>query len=50
MIEETESMKLMTRSDGFVIVPESTVRLRAGTKVTVKLLSGFSYVLGGFPC
>ena len=50
MTEETESMKLMTSSDGFVIVPESTVRLRAGDEVTVRLLSGFSYVLGGFPC
>lgn len=50
MTGETESMKLMTSSDGFVIVPESTVRLRAGAEVTVRLLSGFSYVLGGFPC
>jgi molybdenum cofactor synthesis domain-containing protein len=50
MTEETESMNLMTSSDGFVIVPERVVKLRAGTEVTVKLLSGFSYVIGGFPC
>jgi molybdenum cofactor synthesis domain-containing protein len=50
MTEETESMKLMTSADGFVIVPESTARLRAGTVVTVRLLSGFSYIAGGFPC
>jgi len=46
---DTESMRLLTNSDGFVVVPEETVELRAGTRVSVRLLAGFSFVLGGFP-
>ena len=48
ILRDTESMGLLTTSDGFVVVPEETVRLRAGARVSVRLLAGFSYVLGGF--
>ena len=49
IVRDTESMGLLTASDGFVVLPEETVRLRAGARVSVRLLAGFSYVLGGFP-
>jgi len=48
LVRETESMTILTDSDGFVVVPEKTVELRAGTRVSVRLLPGFSYVAGRF--
>lgn len=41
-VAETESIRLLTRSNGFVIVPERTVSLRRGGKVRVLILPGFS--------
>lgn len=38
---ETESMSLLTRSDGFVIVPEKVTKLRVGAQVLAMLLPGF---------
>jgi molybdopterin biosynthesis enzyme len=48
LVRETESMTILTDSDGFVVVPEQTVELRAGARVSVRLLPGFSYVAGRF--
>jgi molybdopterin molybdotransferase len=46
--KDTESMSVLTESDAFVVVPERTTNLRAGTRVLVKLLSGFSHAGGRF--
>jgi molybdenum cofactor synthesis domain-containing protein len=48
VLKETESMTVLTDSDGLVVVPERTTELRAGTEVHVWLLPGFSYVRGRF--
>lgn len=40
---ETESARLLTEADGFVVVPEEVVGLRKGNKVSVTLLPGFSF-------
>jgi molybdenum cofactor synthesis domain-containing protein len=46
---ETERMMVLREADGLVIVPEQTTNIRAGEKVRVHLLSGFSYVGSTFP-
>ena len=48
VLKDTESMSVLTDSNGYVVVPEQTTSLRAGTQVLVKLLSGFSYARGRF--
>jgi molybdopterin molybdotransferase len=40
---ETESMSLLTRADGFIIVPEDKTVIEAGETVAVLLLPGFSF-------
>ena len=40
---ESESMSLLTRANGFVVVPEETVSLPEGSEVNVLLLPGFSF-------
>lgn len=42
-IGDTESISVLTNSNGFVIVPENIRELRAGEEVSVRLLPGFSY-------
>lgn len=49
LVGETESMSVLTESDGFVAVPEQVRELQAGDEVSVRLLPGFSYVGGHFP-
>ncbi len=41
-VAETESMRLLTRSNGFVVVPEGITSLRKREEVGVLLLPGFS--------
>jgi molybdopterin molybdotransferase len=48
ILKDTESMSVLTNSNGYVIVPERTNRIQSGTRVTVNLLPGFSYVKGRF--
>jgi len=48
VLKDTESMSVLTDSNGYVIVPERTTNLRAGTQVSVSLLPGFSYARGRF--
>lgn len=48
VLKDTESMSVLTDSNGYVVVPEQTTKMRAGTQVLVKLLSGFSYARGRF--
>jgi molybdenum cofactor synthesis domain-containing protein len=48
ILKDTESMSVLTDSNGYVVVPESTTRIRAGSKVKVNLLPGFSYIGGRF--
>ncbi|HEV2137421.1 MAG TPA: molybdopterin molybdotransferase MoeA [Nitrososphaerales archaeon] len=48
VLKDTESMSVLTDSNGYVVVPEQTTSLQAGTQVLVKLLSGFSYAKGRF--
>jgi len=47
-VGDTESMSVLTNSNGFVIVPEKVRELRKGEEVSVRLLPGFSYVGGRF--
>jgi len=42
-VGDTESISVLTNSNGFVIVPENIRELRAGAEVSVRLLPGFSY-------
>ena len=42
-VGDTESISVLTNSNGFVIVPENIKELRAGDEVSVRLLPGFSY-------
>ena len=43
IVGETESMSVLTKADGFVVVPEKVTRIQAGERVEVKLLPGFSF-------
>ena len=40
---ETESMNILARADGFVVVPENVTRMGPGDRVWVSLLPGFSF-------
>ena len=40
---ETESMKILTEADGYVVVPENVTRIEAGETATVRLLPAFSF-------
>jgi molybdopterin molybdotransferase len=43
LVGETESIKVLSEADGYVVVPESVTRLEKGSTVVVKLLPGFSF-------
>ena len=43
VIGETESMTILTRSNGYIIADEKTTHIRRGEKVKVHLLPGLSY-------
>ncbi len=43
IIGETESIRVLTKADGYTVVPEGVTSLRRGAKVEVNLLPGFSY-------
>ncbi len=44
IVGDTESISVLTDSNGFVVVPERIRELRQGEEVSVMLLPGFSYV------
>lgn len=44
LIGDTESMSVLTKADGYVVVPEKVSQIQAGDKVEVRLLPGFSFV------
>jgi len=48
VLGQTESVSVLTDSNGFVLVPERIRELQAGKEVSVRLLPGFSYVGGQF--
>ena len=48
IVGDTESISVLTHSNGFVVVPERVRELQAGEEVSVRLLPGFSYVGGQF--
>src|SRR3989441_2877440 len=48
IVGDTESISVLTDSNGFVVVPERIRELRQGAEVSVRLLPGFSYVGGQF--
>ncbi len=48
VVGQTESISVLTNSNGFVLVPERIRELQAGEEVSVTLLPGFSYVAGQF--
>src|SRR5712664_1586828 len=49
IVGDTESISVLTDSNGFVVVPERIRELGQGEEVSVRLLPGFSYVGGQFP-
>jgi molybdenum cofactor synthesis domain-containing protein len=40
---ETESMRILSEADGYVVVPRDVTRLEAGDRVEVRLVPGFSF-------
>src|SRR2546422_6884521 len=48
IVGDTESISVLTDSNGFVVVPEGIRELWPGEEVSVRLLPGFSYVGGQF--
>jgi molybdopterin molybdotransferase len=40
---ETESIKVLSEADGYVVVPENVTRMEKGSAVRVRLLPGFSF-------
>ena len=48
IVGDTESISVLTDSNGFVVVPEGIRELGPGEEVSVRLLPGFSYVGGQF--
>ncbi|HYO07128.1 MAG TPA: molybdopterin-binding protein, partial [Phototrophicaceae bacterium] len=44
IIGETQSMSLLTKSNGYTIIPERTTSINSGEKIEVNLLPGFSYI------
>jgi molybdenum cofactor synthesis domain-containing protein len=48
IVGDTESISVLTDSNGFVVVPETIRELRQGEEVSVRLLPGFSYAGGQF--
>jgi molybdopterin molybdotransferase len=44
LLAETESMKMLSDADGYIVVPESVTRMEDGVMVPVKMLPGFSFV------
>ncbi|HSF00829.1 MAG TPA: molybdopterin molybdotransferase MoeA [Nitrososphaeraceae archaeon] len=43
---ETSNMTVMTRANGYVIVPEKITNIQKGSDIQVNLLSGFSFASG----
>ncbi len=43
-IGETQSISLLTKSNGYIILPEKKTSIKAGEMVEVNLISGFSYI------
>jgi len=48
IVGETESISVLTDSNGFVVIPEQITELHQGKTVLVRLLPGFSYASGQF--
>jgi molybdopterin biosynthesis enzyme len=44
MTGETQSMSLLVKSNGYTVVPEEVTNIKAGNKIEVSLLPGFSYI------
>lgn len=44
IVGETESMTVLTKANGYVIVPEEKTEIRRGESVDVHVLPGFSYL------
>ena len=43
ILGETESITVLSRASGYIIVPENVTRIDKGTRVKVALLPGFSF-------
>jgi molybdopterin biosynthesis enzyme len=43
-------MSLLTKSNGYVIIPERVTSINAGEKIEVNLLPGFSYIKDSWIC
>jgi molybdopterin molybdotransferase len=50
IVGETQSMSLLTKSNGYVIIPERVTSINAGEKIEVNLLPGFSYIGDSWIC
>jgi molybdopterin molybdotransferase len=43
VVGDTESMSVLTKANGFVVVPEKVTGIQAGDRVKVRLMPGFSF-------
>lgn len=43
LLAETESMRVLSQADGYVIVPENVTRIDAGDRVSARILPGLSF-------
>jgi molybdopterin molybdotransferase len=50
IIGETQSMSLLTKSNGYVIILETVTSINAGEKIEVNLMPGFSYIKDSWIC
>lgn len=50
IIGETQSLSLLIKSNGYVIIPEKVTDINAGEKIEVNLLPGFSYIKDSWIC
>ncbi len=48
LIGETQSISLLTNSNGYIVISEDVVNINSGEKVEVNLLPGFSYIKDSF--
>jgi molybdenum cofactor synthesis domain-containing protein len=43
VVGDTESMSVLTKANGFVVVPEEVTKIQVGERVEVRLMPGFSF-------
>jgi molybdopterin molybdotransferase len=47
-IGETQSISLLYKSNGYLVIPEEVTHIKAGEKLEVSLMPGFSFIKDSF--